>query len=98
VDGVLNNLLDLTEPAILAALGTTEQEMTGTWVTAANPPTQVLAQAAYDSGRIGGIKYASAKHPGGLNLVVFPDKISASAGNYLEVYDPHGNLAQRIGP
>ena len=97
VDGMLNDLLDLSDAATLAALGTTEQEMTGTWVMAANPTTQVLAQAAYDSARIAGIKYGSAKHPGGLNLVVFPDKISVSAGNYLEVYDPHGNLAQRIG-
>jgi hypothetical protein len=52
----------------------------------------------YDSGRIAGIKYASAKHPGGLNLVVFPDRIPVAAGNFLEVYDPHGNLAQRLGP
>jgi hypothetical protein len=52
---------------------------------------------AYDSGRIARIKYASAKRPGGLNLVVFPDRIAAAAGNFLQVYDPHGNLAQRIG-
>jgi len=96
VDGLLKNLLDLTDTSILAALQTTEQEMAGTWVKASNPPTQVLAQAAYDSGRITGIKYGSAKHPGGLNLVVFPDKISVSRGNFLEVYDPHGNLTQRI--
>jgi len=89
--------LDLTDAGTLAALGTTEQEMTGTWVKAAHPPTQVLAQAAYDSGRIAGIKYGSAKHAGGVNLVVFPDRISLSVGNYLEVYDPHGNLTQRIG-
>jgi hypothetical protein len=43
------------------------------------------------------LTYGSAKHAGGLNLVVFPDRIAISAGNYLEVYDPHGNLAQRIG-
>lgn len=97
VDGILNNLLDLTDAAILAALGTTAQEMTGTWATTPHPPTQLLGQLAYDLGRIAGIKYASAKHPGGLNLVVFPDRISVAAGNFLEVYDPHGNLAQRIG-
>ena len=51
----------------------------------------------YDLDRIAGIKYASAKHPGGLNLVVFPDRIATATGNYLEVYDPHGNLAQRLG-
>ena len=29
--------------------------------------------------------------------VVFPDRMGLSATNYLEVYDPHGSLAQRIG-
>ena len=97
VDGMMNDLLDLTDLATLAALGTSEQEMTGPWVKAPDPRTQALGRAAYRSGRIAGIKYRSAKHTGGLNLVVFPDRISISAGNYLEVYDPHGNLAQRIG-
>jgi RES domain-containing protein len=97
VDGILNSLLDLTDPAILAALGTTEQETTGAWVKSSRPSTQWLGQLAYDSGRIAGIKYASAKRPGGLNLVAFPDRIPLAAGNFLEVYDPHGNLAQRIG-
>ena len=97
VDGILNNLLDLTDAATLTALGTTAQEVTGTWATTPHPPTQLLGQLAYDLGRIAGIKYASAKHPGGLNFVVFPDRISVAAGNFLEVYDPHGSLAQRIG-
>ncbi len=97
VNGILNSLLDLTAPSTLAALATSEQEMTGTWVKAHNPPTQLLAQAAYDSGRIAGIKYRSAKSIDGLNLVVFSDKISVSAGSFLEVYDPHGALAQRVG-
>ena len=97
VDGLMNhNVLDLTDAATLAALGTTEQEVTGTWVLAAYPPTQLLARLAYDSGRIAGIKYRSAKRPGGLNLVVFPDRILATTGNFLEVYDPHGHLAHRI--
>ena len=98
VDGIMNNLLDLTDAATLAALGTTAQEMTGTWVTTPHPPTQLLGRMAYDSDRIAGIKYASAKHPGGLNLVVFPDRIPVAAGSFLQVYDPHGNLAQRLGP
>jgi RES domain-containing protein len=102
VDGTLNNLLDLTDGTTLAALGTTAQEVTGNWVTMPQPPTQRLGQLAYDLAsiagiNIAGIKYASAKHPGGLNLVVFPDRISVADGNFLEVYDPHGNLAQRIG-
>lgn len=98
VDGIMNNLLDLTDPATLTALGTTAQEMTGPWVTKPDPPTQLLGRTAYDSGRIAGIKYASAKHPGGMNLVVFPVRIPGAAGSFLHVYDPHRNLDQRIGP
>ena len=97
VDGTLHNLLDLTDISTLAELGATEEEMTGAWVALESPPTQALGRAAYDSGRISGIKYKSAKRPGGINIVVFPEKLGAAPGNYLEVYDPHGTLAQRIG-
>jgi RES domain-containing protein len=97
VDGMLNHLLDLTDATTLGAFGTTTQEMTGAWAAMQHPPTQLLGRLAYESDRIAGIKYASAKHPGGSNLVVFPERISVAAGNFLEVYDPHGNLAQRIG-
>ena len=68
------------------------------WVTHAHPPTQLLGRTAYDSGCIAGIKYTSAKHPGGINLVVFPARIPGAAGSFLHVYDPHRNLDQRIGP
>jgi RES domain-containing protein len=96
VDGIVNKLLDLTDPATLTALGTTAQEMTGTWATLPHPPTQLVGQLTYDSGRIAGIKYASAKHPGGINVVVFPDRLAIAPGNYLEVYAPNGHLAQRL--
>jgi RES domain-containing protein len=98
VDGILNNLLDLTDAATLTALGASAQETTGAWAATPHPPTQLLGRLAYESERIAGIKYASAKRPGGLNLVVFPDRIPAAASSFLEVHDPHGRLAQRIGP
>jgi len=97
VDGIVSNVLDLTDAAILKALGTNVQEMTGAWVKEANPPTQELAKAAYNSGKIAGIKYGSAKHPGGVNLVVFSDRLVPPSTDYLEIFDPHGTLAQRIG-
>ena len=97
VDGIVTNVLDLTDAATLKTLGTNEQEMTGVWAKTANPPTQELAQAAYHSGKISGLKYGSAKHPGGLNLVVFPERLAPPSIDYLEVFDPHGHLAQRIG-
>jgi len=96
VDGVMNNLLDLTDPATQTTLGTTAEELAGNWATTPHPPTQLLGQLAYDSGHIAGLKYASAKHPGGMNFVIFPDRISRASGSYLEVYDPHGNIAQRL--
>jgi RES domain-containing protein len=97
VDGIVSHVLDLTNASILKALGTNEQETTGSWAKGAKPPTQELARAAYDSGRIVGIKYSSAKYPGGVNLVVFPDRLVPPSTDYLEVFDPHGSLAQRIG-
>jgi hypothetical protein len=45
VDGVLNGLLDLTNPATLAALGTTTQEMTGTWAATPDPPSNCLGNS-----------------------------------------------------
>jgi hypothetical protein len=99
VEGIVSPVLDLTDSATLQILGTNLQEITGSWVLAAHPPTQVLGQAAYDSGRIAGIRYASAKNVGkGDNLVVFPDRLDLSPTNSLEVHDPHRFLNQRIGP
>jgi len=97
VDGIITRVLDLTDTKTLAALGTTEQEMTGAWATATNPPTQALAQAAYNLGTIAGIQYGCAKHPGETNVVVFPERLIAPAPDYLNVHDPDGNLRQRIG-
>lgn len=97
VDGVVSRVLDLTDAATLVLLGTNEQEITGAWVKVAQPPTQTLAQAAYDGGSIAGILYPSAKHPGGSNLVVFPDRLVVAPTDYLETYDPAGNLPQRLG-
>jgi RES domain-containing protein len=97
VDGIVNHVLDLTDLATLTSLGTNAQEVTGTWVMSANPPTQLLGQAAYDCGRISGIRYGSAKAPDALNLVVFPDALGLVASDYLQVYDPYRHLEQRIG-
>lgn len=97
VDGVISRVLDLTDAATLTLLGTNPQEITGTWLNVAQPPTQALAQAAYDSGRIAGIQYPSAKYPDGVNLVVFPDRLLATPTDYLEAYDPAGLLQQRLG-
>lgn len=97
VEGILRDLVDLTDSRTLQALGTTMQELTGSWTLLPVPPTQKLARAAYDLGNITGFKYASAKNPGKSNFIVFSDRLTPPAPNYLEVLDPHKNLAQHLG-
>ena len=97
IEGIMHNLLDLTDAKSLKLLNTTLQEVTGPYATSHLPPTQVLGQSAYDSGRVAGIKDGSARNPGGLNIVLFPDRIQFSPGMYLAVHDPHGHLNQRLG-
>lgn len=98
VDGIVSRVLDLTVPSALKAFGTNEQELTGVWQAMAAAPTQVLGQAAFDSGRISAIRYRSAKNlGGGINLVVFPTRLLSTPTDYLEVMDLRGHLTQRIG-
>lgn len=99
VDGVLHNILDLTDPHTLSSLGTSLQELTGRWSAGSAgglAPTQVLAQAAYDLGSIVGFRYQSAQNAGGICVVVFTDRLTASSHSYIEVYDPFNNLIQRL--
>ena len=97
IQGIVTRVLDLTNAAILEALETSEQEVGGPWAKMATPPTQILAQAAYDSGIFAAIQYLSAKADGQKNLVVFPDRIKAPALDFLKVYDSFGDLDQQLG-
>jgi hypothetical protein len=104
--GVLTNLVDTTDPAVQAALGTNQQELTGNWAQAQAkylvgagplPPTQVLGQAAFDGGGVVGLIYESTKSStNGKGVLVFTDRLAA-AGSYVELYnEPGGRLQQRI--
>ncbi len=43
------------------------------------------------------MKFDSAKNPGeGFNVVVFPDRLAISRASFLEVYDPHDLIRQRL--
>src|SRR5947209_2323220 len=64
VDGVLTDVLDLTNPSTQTALGTSHQELTGPWLVQQSsylagqgrlPPTQVLGQQAFAAGRLVGL-------------------------------------------
>lgn len=106
VDGFLERVLDLTEPVIQASLGTSVAELTGDWRFSQAlygrgegpmPPTQLLGRLAQESGRIGAMKYHSAKNTGrGFGFVVFPDRLSSRGSSFLEVYDPHDLIRHRL--
>jgi RES domain-containing protein len=100
VEGVLTNVVDLTDSSIQKQLGTTIAELTGDWLYAQSvgmiPPTQLLGQAAYEAGIVG-LKYLSVKSVGaGNSLVVFTDNLKSSPANFLEVFDQYSNLPQRL--
>ncbi len=106
VDGILTDVLDVTDGQVQSALGTTLQELTGDWAIQQEdylagkgpmPPTQVLGQAAYEFGAIAGLKYRSSKEVAGASgIVVFLDRL-AQGQSYLEVFNkPSGILQQRL--
>lgn len=102
VEGVIPDVLDLTSGEIQKVLGTTLQELTGSWAIQQEkflkgigslPPTQILGRAAHSSGVIFGLKYESAKNAGsGHCFVIFPECLSSG---FLEIYDPGGILRDR---
>lgn len=107
IDGVLSEILDLTNSAIQGQIGTTLAELTGDWAYGQEqyskglgpiPPTQLLGQAAYDCGSVLGFRYLSAKNTrdAGIGIVVFTSRLPANQPSYLEVYDPHNKLSQRL--
>jgi len=99
VEGVLVSVLDLTQPEVQAELGTNRQELTGEWfgtqTQGMEPPTQMLGRVCHETARFDGIRSHSSKNPPyGVCVAVFPDRLNPPA--FIEVYDPHGNLAQRL--
>lgn len=106
VNGVLQNILDLTDSSTQRRLRTSISELTGDWRFSqalhlagrgSMPPTQLLAKSAFETGRIHGFRYHSAKNAEeGFNLVVFSDRLASDAASFLEIYDPSGLIQQRL--
>ena len=94
----LEHILDLTDNSILKALGTTIAELQGPWAdqmaSGIDVPTHLLATAVYKTNRFQGIKYHSKEHPGGVDLIIWTDKLKAPS--FIEVFDPTKKLAARI--
>lgn len=106
VEGIVDSVLDLADPELWSRLDTSESELTGNWRNGQDrylrgegrlPPTQLLGKVAYETGRVRGIRYPSAKNAAkGVNLVVFPDRLRKGELSYLQVHDPQRSLDQRI--
>ena len=99
IQGLLSSVLDLTQSANVEAVGSSYQELTGAWRwvpgQTGEPPTHLLGRLCHTSRRFDGISYPSSKNPpSGVCVAVFPDRLRKPA--YLEVYDPHGNVAQKL--
>jgi hypothetical protein len=104
VDGVLGDVLDVTDVGIQQLVGTSEQELTGDWVVQQTtylagltemPPTQQLGREAFASGRIVGLRYPSSKNTLGVGIVVFPTRMVAGR-QQLTVFNPTGTLQQSL--
>jgi hypothetical protein len=95
-DSDTRNLLDLTRADLRSDWERRQDEyLAGR---APMPATQLLALTAHASGLFAGIKYPSARTDFGVNLVVFPDRLRGSAGDFLEVVDSGNRFSQRLPP
>jgi hypothetical protein len=93
----LDKILDLTSAETQSDRATSHQELTGAWIfeqdKTGEAPTQRLGRVAFGC-RFCGLRCPSAKNPSGVCVAAFPDRLSGAS--YLEVFDPLGNLAQRL--
>jgi RES domain-containing protein len=86
--------LDLLDPNVTAALGTTPAELLQPWRGLTKPETHRLGLRVFHSQRYAAIRFASARHPGGFCWAVFVDRIGAPS--FIELNDPQAKLRQRI--
>jgi RES domain-containing protein len=86
-------ILDVTRREVRLHLGTDSNELAAPWRPFVGPglplpPTQILGQEAYNSGLFLGIRYFSARNPGGICLAIFEDRLRATAGpDFLDLDD-----------
>jgi RES domain-containing protein len=90
----IDSYLDLIDPAVRAALGTTRSELLLPWKTARRPETQRLGQRVWRSRRYQAIRYPSARHPGGVCWAVFVSRVLDPS--FIEMSDPAAGLFERI--
>lgn len=99
IEGRLSAIMDLTDPAVLLALGITQEDLESQWALAsssgAEPLTHQLGRLLFAAKRIEGAVVASVIATGGKNVVVFPERLGA--GSWLRIQDPDELLREAIG-
>lgn len=97
-------VVDLCNPDVQRALGTSDAELKAPWLRAQErhrlgrgdlPATQALGEAAAGAGTILALRYPSYRHPGIQNLVVFTDHLAALGGRVVLI-DESGGYAQTL--
>jgi hypothetical protein len=103
----VSHVLDLTDGDTGIALHPSDAELHADWeheldeypkARGTMPATQLLALAAHSSGLVSAIEYPSARTGFGVDLVVFPDRLDAAAGDFLQVIDTTGRHGQTLPP
>ncbi len=97
----LRCILDLTDAALCAALGTSREELISEAPSrfifnalGKTTATQHLGAACYLSRRISALKVPSAAHSAGYCLNIYPDRLVA--GEYVAIRDEHHRLKAEI--
>lgn len=96
----LTRVLDLSNPDIQQALGTSVKELTGPWrpqmIRGIFCPTHVIASAVFANGSIQAMRYPSARDSQFSCLIIWEDRIQDPS--FIEVVDSSGILSARIPP
>ena len=91
----LERVLDVTGPAVQAALGTGHAELISPWEKIQKggglSATQQLGQAVFDSGCAQAIRYPSAAIGGDVCYVIFCDRVTTPSS--VVIYDPDDNFS-----
>lgn len=93
----LDRVLDITDPAVQAFLGTDAKELLLPWRRAQRRgavATQQLGLAVFASGRFQALRYPSVRLAGRCCFAIFTDRLLPPA--FVEIHDPDGNVPQRI--
>ncbi|MBZ0186368.1 MAG: RES domain-containing protein [Candidatus Obscuribacterales bacterium] len=94
----IESVLDLTVHETQVSLGTTIAELTANWqwqlAIGAVPPTHVLAELAFNSGRFQALRYPSALQSQQSNLIIWTERLTNPS--FVQVIDPSGRFAHRV--